>query len=311
MNTSHTLGFFLTLVALQSLATGQEVTPKKLSIADDVDLHYVQHGEGTPIIFVHGLLDDASVWSRQQQEFARRGFRAIAYSRRHNYPNKNSLRPNHSAAFEADDLAAFVRKMKLESAHVVGYSYGAYTSLFFALNYPNLTQTVTLIEPPIASWLDDLPAEDRSAGMAQHEKLFNQGVIPAQAALKSGNETHAIRSMTDAIGGKGRYDSLPQFVKNKCQRNILELRAFLGSKDRYPIVDREKVRQLKVPTLIFSGGKSVATARLTDPELARLIPERFHKRVIFQDATHILWIEEPVRFRENVVKFIRYHTRNE
>ncbi|MCG8648986.1 MAG: alpha/beta hydrolase [Pirellulales bacterium] len=311
MTVSQVCSLCLTTLALQIHATGQEFTPKKLSIADGVDLHYVEHGEGTPIIFVHGLLDDASVWSRQQQEFAKRGFRAIAYSRRHNYPNKNPLRPNHSAALEADDLAAFVRKMELESAHVVGCSYGAYTSLLFALNHPSLTQTVTLIEPPIASWLNDLPAKDRSDGVAQHEKLINQGVVPAQAALKSGNETDAIRSMVDAIGGKGKYDSLPQFVKNKCQRNILELRAFLASTDRYPVVDRKKVRKLKVPTLILSGGKSVATARFTDPELVRLIPERFQKRVIFKDATHMLWIEEPVRFREEVVNFILYHSHNE
>lgn len=295
---------FLTVLAFQVHVTGQEFAPKKLPIAGGVELHYFERGAGEPVVFIHGLLDDASAWSRQQQAFADEGFRAIAYSRRYNYPNKNPLRPNHSAALEADDLAEFIRKMELESVHVVGHSYGAYTALLFALKHSDLTQTVTLIEPPIVPWLVTLPAEKRAAGMAQYEKIIERGVVPAQAALESANETDAIRTMMDVIGGKGKYDSLPQFVKDKCQRNLLELKAFLASKDRYPDIGREEVRKLKVPTLILSGGKSVATAALTDPELARLIPKPSRKRVIFRDATHILWIEEPVRFRKEVLDFI-------
>lgn len=293
-------------LAVQLPAYGQTLQANKVAIAEGVELHYVEHGEGEPVIFIHGLLDDVSAWSQQQQAFAKEGFRAIAYSRRHNYPNRNPIRPNHSAELEAEDLAAFVRELKLKSVHVVGHSYGAYTALFFALNYPNLTRTATLIEPPIVPWLNDLPTEERTAGMTQYKKLITQGVVPAQRALESANETDAIRVMMDAIGGEGKYDSLPPFVKRKCLRNLLELKAFLASKDRYPNVDREKVRHLKVPTLILSGGASVATARFTDPELERLIPKQSQRRIIFNSASHILWIEQPLRFREEVLDFIQH-----
>ena len=296
----------LVTLALQSIAIGQSIAPKKTLIDEGVELHYVEYGKGEPIVFVHGLLDDASTWSLQQQGFANKGFRAIAISRRHNSPNKNSLRPNHSAALEADDLAAFVRTMELKRVHVIGHSYGAYTALFFALNHPELTKTVSLVEPPILPWLNDLPGEQREAGRKHFTKLMKQGVEQAQAALNSGDETAAIKAMIDAIGGTGKYDSLPQFVKEKCRRNILELRAFLASEDRYPNVDRAKVQNLAVPTLILSGGRSVATARFTDPELERLIPTKNRKRVVFKDATHILWIEHPVRFREEILDFIEH-----
>ena len=131
------------------------------------------------------------------------------------------------------------------------------------------------------------------------------GIEPARGALKSGDPNAAIRAMVDAIGGDGKYDSLPKFVRDKCLRNTSELRAFLASEDRYPAIDREQVRKLQIPTLILSGGKSLATARFTDPELERLIPKQFRRRVIFDDATHILWIEQPVRFRNEVLRHIR------
>ncbi len=290
---------------IHPLGHGQGLVPKKVSIANDVTLHCVEQGDGEPIVFVHGLLDEYSTWLQQLQGFAGEGYRAIAYSRRHNYPNKNRIRPNHSASLEADDLSALVHELDLEKVHVVGHSYGAYTTLFFALKYPDQARTVTLAEAPIVPWLIDLPTNQQEAGKAQLAKLMNQGVNSAKLAIESGDDRAAIKAMFDAIGGNGKFDALPEFVKKRCQRNILELKAFLLSEDRYPDVARQQVRRLAVPTLILSGSQSVATARFTDPELERLIPVPSRKRVVFQGATHIMWIEQPVRFRQTVIEFTR------
>ena len=292
-------------VVSHSMAFGQEVVPERATIGEGVALHYVERGEGEPIIFIHGFMDDYSVWMRQLEGFANEGFRAIAYSRRHNYPNENQVRPNHSATVEADDLAALIRELDLERAHIVGHSYGGYTALFLALEFPDLVRTVTLAEPPIVPWLANLPGDQSESGKAQLEKLMSQGVNPARAALDMGDEEAAIRAMFDSIGGTGLFDVLPQFVKDKCRRNILELRAFIQSEDRYPDVDRDDVRRLAVPTLILSGSDSVATARFTDPEIERLISAQSRERVVLQGATHIMWIEQPVQCREAVLEFIR------
>ena len=68
------------VVVIHSIATGQEVSPQKVPIGDGVTLHYVERGEGEPIIFIHGLIDDYSVWLRQLEGFANEDYRAIAYS---------------------------------------------------------------------------------------------------------------------------------------------------------------------------------------------------------------------------------------
>ena len=68
-------------IVICSVAYGQEVVPKKVAIADDLTLHYVERGSGEPIVFVHGLVDEYSVWLQQLEGFANEGYRAIAYSR--------------------------------------------------------------------------------------------------------------------------------------------------------------------------------------------------------------------------------------
>ncbi|MEM9586218.1 MAG: alpha/beta hydrolase [Planctomycetota bacterium] len=286
-------------------ACGQRAEVKRISISDDVALHYVERGDGEPIIFVHGLTGDYSVWLRQLTAFAKENYRAIAYSRRYNFPNDNDLAPNHSATVEAGDLAALIGKLGIKEAHLVGHSYGAYAALMLALERPELVRTLTLAEPPIVPWLSSLSGEQSEDGREQAERLFTEGVEPARVAFGSGDDELAMRLMMDAIGGKGTSDKLPGPVLQRCRRNLKDMKAIVTSPNAYPEVARERVRRLKVPTLILSGGNSVATAKWTDPELEQLLPEETRKRVVFPDATHIMWVQKPVECRRAVLQFIR------
>src|ERR1700693_5347381 len=77
--------------------------PERLDIGNGITLHYLDEGKGTPVIFVHGWISDADYWAAEIQPFARH-YRAIAYSRRYNYPNVNRARRGYSAVVAAEDL---------------------------------------------------------------------------------------------------------------------------------------------------------------------------------------------------------------
>ena len=90
---------------------------------DGTTLDYVERGDGDPVVLVHGTLSDHRSWRFQLDAFAER-FRTIAYSRRYHYPNPcTGDESDYSAALHADDLAALMTELGLESAHVVGQSY--------------------------------------------------------------------------------------------------------------------------------------------------------------------------------------------
>ena len=72
-------------------------------IGNGITLHYLDEGKGAPVIFVHGWISDADYWAAEIQPFARH-YRAIAYSRRYNYPNVNRARRGYSAVVAAEDL---------------------------------------------------------------------------------------------------------------------------------------------------------------------------------------------------------------
>ncbi len=291
------------VVTVQSTALGQDVELKKASIGDGVTLHYIEQGRGEPVVFVHGLTGDYSVWQRQVEAFAEEGFRAIAYSRRYNHPNKNAIQPNHSILVEADDLAAFIRKLDLKKAHIVGHSRGAQTALVLALRHPDLVRTVTLAEAPIVGWLASLPGDEAEPGRAQLRRLIGCSGR-AREAFAADNDELALRTMIDCISGDGKYDRIPDAVKARMRQNINELKSLITSQNRTRL-DRDQVRRLTKPTLLLSGSRTVATAKYTDPELARLLPDRNSKWVVLQGATHTMWVEQPVQSRNAVLRLIR------
>jgi pimeloyl-ACP methyl ester carboxylesterase len=106
-------------------------TIRTVDIGNGITLHFVDQGKGTPVIFVHGSLSDGGYWADQVGRFAEH-YRAIAYSRRYNYPNSNLARSGYSAVVDAQDLAAFIHTLHLSKVVVIGHSYGALTALFLA-----------------------------------------------------------------------------------------------------------------------------------------------------------------------------------
>src|SRR5581483_9402800 len=98
---------------------------------------YVERGQGTPVVFVHGSLGDYRTWGRQMEPFSQR-YRVIAYSRRYHYPNRwSGDGRDYSPSLHAGDLTAILAKLTgREPAHLVGASYGAAIALTMALNQP-------------------------------------------------------------------------------------------------------------------------------------------------------------------------------
>ncbi|HVG00616.1 MAG TPA: alpha/beta hydrolase, partial [Chloroflexia bacterium] len=86
-------------------------------------LHYLERGEGPPVVFVHGGLGDFRTWLPQVETFSAH-YHAISYSRRAHYPN--AWPPDYTLSpmmLHVEDLAAFIQSLELGRTHIVGNSY--------------------------------------------------------------------------------------------------------------------------------------------------------------------------------------------
>jgi pimeloyl-ACP methyl ester carboxylesterase len=108
----------------------------------DYRVRYEEHGEGLPLLLVAGLAADHRAWGRQVDDFSRH-YRTIVYD---NPGIGGTTGPDdrYTTGLFAGVAAGLLRRLGIESAHVVGASMGGAIAQELALRHPELVRTLSL-----------------------------------------------------------------------------------------------------------------------------------------------------------------------
>lgn len=110
--------------------------------ATGAKLYFEESGGGYPIIFIHEFASDIRGWDAQIR-YLSRAYRCIAFNAR-GYPPSDVPEDAalYSWEFALDDIAALMRGLRIERAHLVGLSMGGYAALQFGLRYPEKVSAI-------------------------------------------------------------------------------------------------------------------------------------------------------------------------
>lgn len=105
-------------------------------------LYFEESGYGYPIIFIHEFASDMRGWDAQISAFSR-SYRCIAYNAR-GYPPSDVPDDPSSYGWElaVDDIAALMRCLGIDRAHLIGLSMGGYAALQFGFRYPGKVSAI-------------------------------------------------------------------------------------------------------------------------------------------------------------------------
>jgi non-heme chloroperoxidase len=290
------LKYFLLLILLAAAisAFGQF---KKVKI-NDAEINYIDTGAGLPVVFVHGAMEDYRTWVPQIDSFSKK-FRVIDYSRRFNYPNKNTKEiKNFSAQTEASDLAKLIILLKLPPVHLVGHSFGALVALLLAIKYPQLVQSLTLSEPPVMSWLPGLPG-----GKKLYIDYNNNLWKPVKHDFEQNDTAAVMRHTIIYFYGSDITKDIPPEDWKQLIENLAEWRAIAYSTDASPAVSKQAVQNLKVPVLLLSAGQTMSVLKLTNAELKRLLPNA--QSFQLTEGTHDYWVTNPKQMGDALMNFLQ------
>ena len=157
-----------------------------LAHVNGIDIYYEEHGEGDPILCIHGTSSSALVWEDAARELAEHG-RCIVYDRRGSF---RSERPEPYETFvgeHADDAAALIDFLSAAPAIVIGRSYGGEVALDLVRRYPEKVKAMALLEPASLSltsegraWLQPVVDKAMTAGVTNISsvaEVFLQEVV--------------------------------------------------------------------------------------------------------------------------------------
>src|SRR3954465_7449445 len=272
---------------------GENRMPHALT-KDNCRLYFEEAGTGTPIIFLHEFAADYTNWEPQMRYFSR-GHRCITYSARGYAPSDVPDGEVYSYTHFYTDALAVLDHLRINRAHFVGLSMGAYSSLQIGLNAPQRALSMTLAGVGSGSEIENLDAwrQQCRANAEQFEMLGS-----AEVAKVTREAPSRIPFMVK--DPRGHADFYAALARHDAKGSANTMRGFQGGRPSiYTMTDA--IRKVAIPALILCG----------DEDDNCIGPSLFLKQHLpaaglsfFPKSGHVLNLEEPALFNEMVERFI-------
>ena len=240
---------------------------------------YIEAGssERTPIVFLHGVGSDKSVWQQQVEHFGK-SRRAIAFD----YPGYGESEALEHAT--RDDYAAVVLAALDESgiaeAHVCGLSLGGVVAIAMHSAAPDRCASLILA--------------DSFAVHPQGQAIYDRSMAAS----------HDMRGLAEA-----RVGALMVLDDSAIRGEVIETMARIdpgvyriGARAVWLADQAERAAAIQAPTLIICGDEDVITPPTLSEELATLIPNSRLK--IIECASHLANLDNPYEFNRSIEDFL-------
>lgn len=273
-----------------------DILPKPVELPTGATLNYIRDGAGDPLVFIHGAMGDYRSWRPQWTHFTTR-FDCISYSRRYSFPNPNELTTHdHNALVDAADLEALLDALSLDSAILVGSSYGGFTALAMAARAPERVKAVVSVEAPMMRY-----AALTEEGTLISEAFLESAARPARAAFIRGDDVEGVRLLTGGISGRAP-EAIPAAVLDRRMTNVRAARSLALSDDEFPWIEPERLAALPMPILLMSGAETAPVHAAIFRNLCTAMPQA--KVRIIPRSGHSVSQEQAEQFNSEVMAFL-------
>jgi pimeloyl-ACP methyl ester carboxylesterase len=262
-------------------------TPNGFVRAGDVELWFEQRGDGPDVLLIAGLTDPVEAWEAQLAGLSHR-YRVTAFDNRGS--GRSPMIPQRfTVADTADDAAALLQALGIDSAHVAGFSGGSVTAQELALRHPEVVRSLVLQ----STWA----GPDRYFHAATHAWEWLVAAAPSEREML---EAFFLWIYTARAFNDGLVDQIIDEALAFPHRQSPE--AFLQQLRTWTAHDaRDRLHQISVPTLVLAGGDDIVTRPALGREVADLI-SRAEFRLQLGEA-HQPFQERPDEWNATVQEF--------
>ncbi len=252
---------------------------------DGGNLYYELLGEGAPVVLIHGGNLDHRLWDDQFELYARE-FRTIRYDVR-GYGRSSSKDVPHRGY---EDLRALLRHLEIPSVHLIGLSLGGRIAVDFALEYPEMVDSLVLVGPGLSGW--PFSSETHS---------FIGAILEAARAGDAERAAELWLESPYMAPAMEIPELRPRLRKLALDNSRLWTEGYQERRLTPPAVER--LAEIDKPTLLVIGSRDVPDIHQIVEALEESIPAS--RKVTIEGAGHLPNMERPEEFNEAVLDFLR------
>jgi pimeloyl-ACP methyl ester carboxylesterase len=237
-------------------------------------IFYEEKGSGEPLIFIHGVGLDHTMW-KQQIDRLSDYFRVIVYDMLGHGGSEHPPGP-YSLAQYVEQLSGLMEYLQIEKTHLVGFSMGGMVAQAFALTYKNKLKTVTIMNA-----VANRTEEQRKGILARVEEVRENGPLSTiEPAITRWFNPTFIQSQQEIV----------DHVRKRLETN--NPASYLAAYTLFATADAEiwpKLQNIETPTFIITAENDIGS----NPEMARLMHEQIKGSdiKIIPDMKHMLPVE--------------------
>jgi pimeloyl-ACP methyl ester carboxylesterase len=275
--------------AIEKFAKGKFVT------VDGKKVHYVEAGNGKPIILIHGFLYHTVMWKKNIDALAEK-FKVYAidlwgwgYSER--------LKENeYSFERYGKQIVGFMDALNIKKAALAGQSMGGGISVWVVAHYPERVDRLILVDPAV------IPYPMTTIGKIYQFPFIGEfmNAIPGEALMKNNIKTIWFYDRNKVTEEYCKEVLQPLCIKGSYAGTMFILRNVL--KEPYVEQEANLLAKMTIPTLIIHGREDKAIPLDRSKRLNDLW--KGSKLVIFDKAGHSPHEEYPEKFNKVASEFL-------
>jgi pimeloyl-ACP methyl ester carboxylesterase len=284
-----------------------------------IRMHYVKHGAGEPILFLHGFPEYWGIWKKPMEELGKDHLVIAPDMRGYNLTSKPAEVEQYHIEHLVADIRALADHLKLKKFTLVSQDWGALVGWSFVLRHPEYVRrfvTINVTHPALFNRdLRENPAQQQASQymllfrspqaepfiMADDYAFGRQGVfgaarqLGAQLSAEDEAELIAAWKQPGAITGGLNYYRAAKLGPPDGQ----------GGEGGSNLVDGLKPQQLQVhlPVLFIHGEKDPYLLPSGQQGLEQYVHHLALRRI--PDADHWVTLEKPALLTQYLREFMR------
>ncbi len=277
-----------------SLLPGPVGATDEVFDSNGVKIRYVTEGTGVPVVLIHGWMGDSSMWGRDLAGNTKlkgvEGFQLIALDCRGHGKSDKPQDPQKYGTEMAADVVRLLDHLKIDKAHLVGYSSGSFIAGKVAGTCPERILSVVYGgQAPVIAGRVKATDFSECEGFA---KIVEEGrdlgshiiaVMPADRPKPTEEQAKAIAKFL--YGGKD-----------------VKAFALAGCSFKELAVTQEQLNQCKAPILFIHGGNESAHVKNRVAMVHELLGRGQVK--LIEGGDHMTTLLKP-EFGKSIIEFLR------